>query len=615
VARARNRGMGGGLMSAEQQLAALAAEIVLPRPEQAETATAEAERRLSAFVPLAWPSLFPDRPFVNGWHVGCICEHLQALTELQIQNLIINAPPRHTKSLLCCVFWFCWAWLRAPGSQWIYCTYGENLAHRDANFARELIGSGWYQHRWGEVFHLKRSQDAAERYVNDRGGHRISTTVGGKAMGEGADYLVMDDPHKPNEVRSEAARRAVIEAWTRILVTRGNNPATTRKLLSMQRLHERDLTGYLLAERGNYEHLVLPAEHEPQRYWFLGARGDDGAELARPRHPITPTSLQRARPELQDPRAEEGEPLWPQQWPTAALESLKADLELGVPGQLQQRPSPAQGALFREEMFRHFSVEEEHGRRVVQLGFSSPANPEPPLIPLEQFRFFQTADTALTAGQQSAFTAVLTFAWHRGTRTLLVWDCWRRKLLVHEQLPALKQLRKGKGLWDPRARAWAVPGHANPWPRPILRQGVERKASGYGILQEALLEGIPMVALKDMGKDKITRAAPAVNWYGSGRVWHAAGTGWVSELEDELLGFPSGAYADQVDCVAYGVRMAQSDAVLNAEIHGELTWLPSPKVNGRPATVDDLRKDDRVETLTVGGVEVEFDDRDPVWER
>jgi hypothetical protein len=614
-----------GAPSLEAMLANVAADIVQPRPEQTDSWTSLAENSLHEFLRQAWPVLEPARPFVDGWHIGCIAEHLQAMESLEVRNLLINIPPRHGKSGLACVCLFCWAWVRQPSSQWIYCSYGEKLAERDSNRCRDLIQSGWYQARWGQVFRLKRTQNTAERFANDRRGYRIATTVAGKAMGEGGDWLVYDDPNKPTDMRSEAHRLQVVESWTKTMSTRGNDPKTVRKLVIQQRLGERDLTGYLLAERGGYEHLVLPAEYEPRRYWFLGARGDDGngqrgefsgraenAGKAKPRDAITPTSLQLRRPELIDGpegsgRREEGDLLWPAQFGPAEIASLKADLEgPGWAGQGQQRPAPVEGSLFKDHFFRRFTLETDaEGNQVCVLPQGE--DREPLCIPVVRLRFYQVADTATTLKDSASYTAVGTFAFDLESRNLLVWDVWRQRLMVHEQLPALFQLREGHGFWHQGTRKWVIPGAARPWPNQVLFQAVENKSSGQGLIDEALSQGRPLRPLSPGSQDKVQRAAVAVTLYGAGKVWHRGGAPYLTDLEEELLTFPTGHHTDQVDIISYAARLAGEEAILNAAVAGPL-WMDQPRnYDGTPMTLADLRASQAgIEVLRVGRHEVEF---------
>ena len=94
-------------------------ESLLRRPNLLDEIDAElAGRSLREFVRQAWPIVEPSTPFVPGWHIDAIIEHLEAVTAGQIRNLLINVPPRHMKSLLVSVFWPAWEWIRFPERRW-----------------------------------------------------------------------------------------------------------------------------------------------------------------------------------------------------------------------------------------------------------------------------------------------------------------------------------------------------------------------------------------------------------------------------------------------------------------------------------------------------------------
>lgn len=136
-----------------------------------------------------------------------------------------------------------------------------------------------------------------------------------------------DDPHNVIEAESDAQREAVLHWWDQSMSTRGNDPRTVVHVVVMQRLHERDLSGHLL-EQGGYEHLCLPMEFEPRRRCV--------------------TSLG-----WRDLRQREGELLCPGRFPRQEVDELQRRLGLyGTAGQLQQRPAPLDGGLFRRSWFR-----------------------------------------------------------------------------------------------------------------------------------------------------------------------------------------------------------------------------------------------------------------------
>lgn len=177
-------------------------DSLLRRPGLLDEIDAElATRSLAAFVRLAWAIIEPSTPFVPGWHIDAIIEHMEAVSRWQIRNLLINVPPRHMKSLLVSVLWPAWEWICWPERRWLFSSYGAQLSVRDSVKCRRLIESLWYQQRWADRFALTSDQNTKGRFDNDRSGYRLSTSVSGAATGEGGDASTL------------FLRRRALSAW------------------------------------------------------------------------------------------------------------------------------------------------------------------------------------------------------------------------------------------------------------------------------------------------------------------------------------------------------------------------------------------------------------------
>src|SRR5882724_54059 len=315
---------------------------LLLRPDLIQEIDRElATRSLRAFIQQAWPVLQPATPFVPGWHIDALCEHLEAITYGQIRNLVINIPPRHMKSLAVSVFWPCWEWARWPERRWLFASYAESLSLRDSRHCRTVVQSPWYRCNWGDVFVLTEDQNEKRRFDNDKTGYRIASSVGGANTGEGGDRIVCDDPHNVKEAESDAARKGVCDWYDQVMSTRVNDPKTAARVIIMQRVHEADLSGHVLAQ-GGYEHLCLPAEYEgSKRTTVIG---------------------------WSDPRTELGELLWPERFGHAEIAELKLRLgSYGAAGQLQQRPSPAEGGILKRHWWRRYQSNEHPLRLDVMI--------------------------------------------------------------------------------------------------------------------------------------------------------------------------------------------------------------------------------------------------------
>lgn len=317
-----------------------------PEPGSDIERAQQCAERLSRFVLEAWPIVEPATAYVSAWHVETVCEHLEAVSGGEIKRLIVNVPPRTMKSLSVSVFWPAWEWLKNPALRWVFASYAENLAQRDSLKMRRLIRSaggrsdGTLFQRVGyrgvlglvasRVWELTKDQDAKRMYENTETGMRLATGVGGIATGEGGDRIVVDDPLSAKQARSDAERNAANDWWDGTMSTRFNN-ADAAAVIVMQRLHEQDLTGHLL-ERGGWHHLCLPAEYEPSHPFVYPAQ----------------VALPSGRVLVGDPREVEGELLDAERLPRSRLDELARDLgSYAYAGQMQQRPAPAAGGMFK----------------------------------------------------------------------------------------------------------------------------------------------------------------------------------------------------------------------------------------------------------------------------
>lgn len=296
----------------------------------------QARRSLRVFVREAWGLVEPDTPFVPNWHLDAICDHLEAVTRGEIAKLLINIPPGCAKSLLV-AFWAAWEWATTPSLRHFTASYSDSLTIRDLLRVRDIVTSPWYQTHFRGV-QLRSDQNQKTRMDTTAGGWRIATSVGGRGTGEHPDRIVIDDPHSAAAAESMAARTEALHWFDRTVSTRGVTRGA-RMVVIMQRLHQEDLSGHLL-KRDGWTHLCLPMRYEPGR---MGA-----------------TTIGWT-----DPRETPGELLWPALFTPQRLADLEPQLgSYGVAGQMQQRPVPSGGAIFRREWFPIVDAAPVHAQRV-----------------------------------------------------------------------------------------------------------------------------------------------------------------------------------------------------------------------------------------------------------
>lgn len=286
-------------------------EIIRPKvsPETLLQEAEELSKDLRKFIPASWGLVEPS-VFIPNWHIDAIAEHLQAITDGDIQDLLITMPPRHSKSLIVSVIWPAYEWINIPGNRWVFNSYAFNLSVRDSIKRRKIIQSLWYQDRWADKYALIDEQNTKIRYENDKHGFMLASSVGGSNTGEGGERIIADDPHNVKKAESEVERTNAVEWWNVVMSTRRNNNLAARVVVQ-QRVHEGDVAGDII-EKGGYVHLNLPTEF-----------GFAGAPRCRTGWTVKSTGEQHS---WEDPREAEGELLNPARFTHKDNEEAKINL-------------------------------------------------------------------------------------------------------------------------------------------------------------------------------------------------------------------------------------------------------------------------------------------------
>lgn len=348
----------------------------------------QGELSLYHFFKQAWPSLAGGVPFVDGWHIKAIAEHLEAVYQRKIRRLLINIPPRSGKSSLVSVAFPAWVWIHNPHEKFLYASYGSSLSIEHSVNCRRLIESSWYQSRWGDRCRLASDQNAKGFFENTSGGYRIATSVGGGSTGRGGSILVCDDPNNVDEEMSEVSRDNTNKWRSQIWSTRLNNPKKDCEIVIQQRFHEQDISGTILAQDTDNEwvKLILPNEFESTK---------------RAKTIVLPSTKGKI---WQDLRTKEGELLNPDRFGAKETEQYKKVLgTYGYAGQYQQRPAPEEGGFFKKTSFRIWN-QSEHGMPTFKNVFCS-------------------VDTALSTKEESSYSACTVwglFEFVNGTNVMLI---------------------------------------------------------------------------------------------------------------------------------------------------------------------------------------------------
>ena len=250
-----------------------------------------------SFFLRAFESLNPGQNLDDIWHIRYLADKLNEVSNQDSCNLIINIPPRSLKSTMISVAWPAWLLGNHPATRIIVASYSQKISNKFSLDTRNLINERWFKDLYPEL-QLKKDQNEKCKFSTSSHGFRLATSTGGSITGEGADILILDDPHHPKEIFSKTLREKTIDWYEQVFSTRLNNRTKGKIILVMQRLHAQDLAGHLI-EKNGYDLINLPIYFsEQQLYNTLEA----------------------------EKMVKKGEILNPTRFDVAAIESLKADL-------------------------------------------------------------------------------------------------------------------------------------------------------------------------------------------------------------------------------------------------------------------------------------------------
>lgn len=473
-------------------------------------------RSLFEFVQYFWPQVVND-PFVSNWHIPYLCGELEKIAErvgskkLKENDLIVNIPPGTTKTKLVSVFFPVWAWTKWHWLRFITVSYSATLALESAEDSRDLIRSDKFKEIYPEL-RIKEDKDTKSNYkliktkrIDEHGnileqprtllgGNRFSTSVGGTLTGFHGHILIWDDPVNPHQSVSEV-ERATANRWIdQTLSQRKTDKAISTTIGIMQRLHEDDPTGHLLAKRKkNLKHICLPGQIR------------DYKEQLKP-------------PELEkyytDGLLDKNRMPWP------VLEEMETDLgQYGYAGQVGQKPTPPKGGMFKSHMFS--IVHNIPGSAFIE----------------KTIRYWDKAGTKEISDPKKSNAPAYTV----GTKMAKLKD---GKWLVLDVV---------RGRWSSEERERVIRQTAEADGRDVDVYVEQEPGSGGKESAESTIKNLAGFVIRaELPKgDKVYRADPYSVQVNNGNVQLLYGN-WNKEFIDEHTNFPFSRFKDQVDSAAAG---------------------------------------------------------------
>lgn len=303
------------------------------------------DRSFSHFVQYFWETVC-NQKLVWNWHMDLFCDELQKIAErvgnrLQKEyDLIVNVPPGTSKTLIFSIMFPAWCWTRWFWMRFITASYSASLSLESADTCRELLRSDKFKEIYPDIV-IKGDKDTKSNFqivkliphVNGKmprqqnGGKRYTTSVGGTLTGYHGDILIWDDPINPTQSLSDKERETANNWIDETLPTRKTDKEVSTIVGVMQRLHQDDPTGHILAkQKENVRNICLPGE------------------IVNFKHKVNPPELIKFYVNgLLDIH----------RLTFTSLKDLESDLgQYGYAGQIGQDPTPPGGGMFKVDHFQ-----------------------------------------------------------------------------------------------------------------------------------------------------------------------------------------------------------------------------------------------------------------------
>ena len=348
-------------------------------PANARLRDAILRTHFPSYIRKAFQTLSPSATYLDNWHIHAIAYQLERVRRGEIRRLIINLPPRSLKSQICSIAFSTYALGHDPSKRIIGMSYSQDLATKHSNDCRDVMNSSWYRQLFSTK--LSRHKNTESEFTTTRMGYRIATSIEGTLTGRGGDIIILDDPLKPNDARSDSKRERVNDAFANTILSRLDDKRTGAIIIVMQRLHEDDLVGRLLREQPD-QWTVLS----------LAAIAEEGQTI-----PIG---------EDQHHVRRIGDVLHEEREPRSVLEDIRRQSGSDVfAAQYQQSPVPREGAMIKRTWLRRYDLPPT---------FDSSAT------------ISQSWDTAAKGGEQSNYSVCTTWLYQNNRYYLL--DVYRERV-------------------------------------------------------------------------------------------------------------------------------------------------------------------------------------------
>lgn len=473
-----------------------------------ELSTALIRNDFYSFVQRVFYEVTGGQILVPNWHLEVLCDALERARRGEIKRLIINVPPRSLKSIVVNVAFPAWILAHDPREKIISASYSNELSETFAHDCKRVLMSSWFRELFPRCV-IATDQTSTTDFKTQARGGRFSTSVESTFTGRGGNFIIIDDPIKASDAMSESARNKVIEWYQHTLLSRLDSQENGVIILIMQRVHEQDLTGYLLENSDGWTHIKMPQVAITDERWTV----------------VNKTFIRSA-----------GTILHRRYMSQTKTQELQQNLGTYVwSAQYQQEPYPAEGGIVKESWLHYYTQGQAEN-----------------IDPIKYCRIFLSWDTANKAGATNAYSACCVVLMTRENNAFkyylleVVRGKWEMPELIKQVMALYYKWRYEKGGGG------------------LVKLLIEDKASGTQLIQMLSAQrdcngyGFDVEPIKP-DADKTSRLMGVSAYIENGALQFPQNEpDWWAEFKKELLSFPGSRYKDQVDaltqCINYAMQ-------------------------------------------------------------
>jgi len=344
------------------------------------------------FAEQVFQTLRSGKTYIETIATKLIIDSLLRMEHNEYNNLLINIPPRTLKSTIVSIAFTAWIFGKDPTAQVVCISYSDELAKDFSNATRKILESDWYQSAFPKT-KISQIKNTETKFETTKYGSRTAISLKGGITGRGGEWIIIDDPQKPDDVLSETIRSRTNKIFDNTIISRLNNKVKDKIIVVGQRLHVDDFYSHV-KKFSSWHELVITAIAEV----------DEKFEL------LSGETITRVKDSVINPEIE----------PLDILLQIKAGMsDYNFSAQYQQDPIPEKGNIINFDYFLYYTYKNH-----------------PPFS-----HIIQSWDIALSTGENNDYSACVTAGLHCERGWVYILDITRGKWELPDLTEKIVQMR------------------------------------------------------------------------------------------------------------------------------------------------------------------------------